>query len=195
MKNAKLILSVLLAFICGCSSQKTPLKDLYLLEVARPGTSELVGGRGVCVNNFQTAEAFDTKKFVYRTAENKYEIDYYREFLVKNGMMLSQMTSDWLEKSGVDICRSNETADFIVDGFVKEFYADFTSVQEPVAIITLKIFIRDRKGNPLFSKSYSSSATIEQKNADKVIDAFENVSYNLLADIEKDIAKVISGKG
>ncbi len=86
----------------GCVSGPSYEEQHYVLEAARQGDAVRFPVSGSLeVHRFSVDSAFATRNLVYRLGEFKYETDYYRQFLIAPGIMITERTRDWLAHSGL----------------------------------------------------------------------------------------------
>ena len=89
------------------------------------------------------AAPFRSKSLVYRQDELKYESDFYNEFFVAPGAMLTEGVSAYLSTAGVfkDVLPANANADgdFVLEGFVSELYGDNRIAGKPAAVVGISV--------------------------------------------------------
>jgi len=183
--KTKLFLALLAFVAAGCASSNSPVKALYLLDSPRM-TRDISGlsGMSLFVDRFQTAQPFDTQKFVYKTGESKYEIDHYREFLVPASVMVQLQTSDWLEGCGVNLAPSRGDAEFTVKGFITELYLDASKEGARQMVLEVRFFIL-RDGKPIESFTLRAEDKPESDTADEFVASANRSLRNVLTQFER----------
>ncbi|MGE4285371.1 MAG: hypothetical protein AB7F23_02010 [Phycisphaerae bacterium] len=182
---------VLLAFAAaGCASSNYSVKALYLLDSPRltRDISQL-SGLSIFVDRFETAQPFDTCKFVYKTGASKYEVDHYREFLVPPSVMVQLQTSDWLEDCGVKLVLSRGNAEFAVKGFITEFYLDASEDDVRQMVLEVRFFVF-HNGEPIESFTLRAEDKPESNTADEFVASADRSLRNILTRFERRLAEL-----
>ena len=171
-----MLASLVLASLWGCS-RPSPVKQAYLLQTpaaspaaAAPRPSTLK------VGTIAVAAPFRGKSMVYREGELKYESDFYNEFFVGPSAMLTEGAATWLAGSGLfkDVlpAAANADGDFVLEGFVSEFYGDLRDPAKPAAVVTIKFFLTDAYAAPgafRWTAELKSRRDVPSRSADAVI--------------------------
>ncbi|TMH37520.1 MAG: hypothetical protein E6H66_02435 [Betaproteobacteria bacterium] len=195
----RVVVAGLACVLAACTlSRPSPVKQTYLLVVTlptkpstapRPGTLK-IGVMGV-------AAPFRGKVLVYRETDLKYETDFYNEFLVSPTAMLTDAASAWLAAAhvfrGVLPASANTEGDFVLEGFVSEFYGDFRDVSKPAAVITAKFFLIDNRslgGVPMWQIELTQRVPINGRNADALVTGLNTAWGAMLAELAKQLVTV-----
>jgi len=202
--NDKLIKSFLvLSFIAsamviaGCGA-KSYEKQHYLLDAQRvPSTVAGDQKNIVEVRRFTVDPAFSTKGLTYRKGEFEYESDFYNEFLIAPGAMVTEKVRNWLSASGLSrrVLDPGSYVDptYVLEGNVIALYGDFRVKSSPKAVMEIRIFLLDVKtaADPsiVFGKTYKSSMTLESEGSGDLVKALDSCLVEILTDLEKDLAE------
>jgi ABC-type uncharacterized transport system auxiliary subunit len=152
----RLLCFALLGFafvVSGCAQSATAERKYYALDVTRAGPPAKVHTDATLrLRRFNVDEAFASRQLVYRVDEFQYEPDYYHQFLVLPGVMITEETRDWLANSGlfdrVTAVGSRVESTYLLEGNVIDLYADFRSKSAPVAIVAIRFFLLPRPTRP-----------------------------------------------
>lgn len=198
-----LVCSALLGFaltLSGCFQGTSADRQYYLLDVRREGGPAPVHtDGGLRIRRFNVDEAYATKQLVYRLGEFRYELDYYHQFVVLPGMMITEKTRDWLADSGmfgrVSSVGSRLESKYMLEGNVIALYADFTNDLTPRAVMEIRFFLLagpDAGETVALTRTYRAESPIATKRAEAVVEAFSRSQADILARLEVDVAKVVA---
>lgn len=192
MKKSLLIIAAAIV-LAGCAKTAS-LQSLYLLDSPRlTRDMSSLNGKSIYVDKFQAAQAFDTKKFVYKTGENQFEADNYREFLVPCAEMAQRECADWLETCGVVLTASRLNADYTVKGFVNEFYAD-VSKPERSCVVSVRFFVFKKDGSAVDTFTVRQTAPLAENTPDGLVDSYNKCLAQVYAGFERRLARGISAR-
>jgi cholesterol transport system auxiliary component len=192
-------LAVSVVAAAGCT-QSTPGKEFFMIEASRPsGAVQTPGDATLEVHLLNVDTAYASKNLVYRLGEFRYETDYYRQFLVTPGQMITEKTRRWLADSGlfkqVLPPSSQSTPTYALQGIVTSLYGDFTNASAPVAVMRIRFFLAGRGGEEgpiVFSQAYRVTQPLSDKTADALMDAFSKDLAEILTHFEEDLRKYLA---
>jgi ABC-type uncharacterized transport system auxiliary subunit len=196
-----LIALALLAFgAYGCFSQ--PYLAINSFDVTPPEpnlrSNQEVRPYVVLVSQFAVAAAYETRKLVYKSRDEILLEDYYNELVASPGRLLADSLSTYLDiaSPSAQFVRSQgqRGADFVLEGYLAEFYGDF-SQSPPVAKIYLTLTLNDVRGERakiVLAKAYRAQVPFQPKNATRpageLVKALTAAFAEVLAELEKDLA-------
>ena len=180
----------------GCG-QSAPGKEFFMIEAVRPsGVVQTPSDATLEVHLLNVDTAFASKNLVYRLDEFQYEIDYYRQFLITPGLMVTERTRHWLADSGlfkqVLPPGSQITPTYSLQGIVTALYGDFTKESAPVAVMRVRFFLvghGSEEGAVVFSQAYRVTQPLSAKTAEALMDAFSKDLTDILTRLEDDLRK------
>lgn len=190
-----LVASAVLISGCGAKSYE---KQHYLLDAQRvPSTVAGDNQNIVEVRRFTVETAFSTKGLTYRKGEFEYESDFYNEFLIAPGAMVTEKVRNWLSASGLSqrILDPGSYLDptYVLEGNVVALYGDFRGKSSPKAIMEIRVFLLDMKtaADPaiVFGKTYKSSVTLDSEGSGDLVRALDSCLVEILTDLEADLAE------
>ena len=90
----------------GCVSLERPYPErtFYAIDATREGPKRPAAAAPKAVLRIapcRVSPAFDTPKIVARLDASRYETDFYSEFFIAPGEMLTEEVREWLERSGL----------------------------------------------------------------------------------------------
>jgi len=186
---------LLLASLWGCS-RPAPVKQTYLLQT--PAATQVAAAprpATLKVGTIAVAAPFRGKSMIYRESELKYESDFYNEFFVGPSAMLTEGTSAWLAASGLfkDVlpAAANADGDFVLEGFVSEFYGDYRDAANPAAVLTGKFFLIDNRvfsGIPVWQVELKQRVALTTRSPDALANGLNRAWSAMLADLARELA-------
>ncbi|HNS20725.1 MAG TPA: hypothetical protein PKH24_09505 [Sedimentisphaerales bacterium] len=186
----------------GCTSGSSHREQYFILEAARRGDPlQPVSDGSLSVHRFTVDAAFAAKNMVYRLDEFKYEADYYRQFLISPGVMITEKTRDWLAASGL-FCTvlpsgSRVVPAHMLEGNVTALYGDFTSESAPTAVMEIRFFLLGNAAGAdrvVFSRSYRAACAVPSRTTPDFIDAMNRSLADILTRLEADLAQALAAK-
>ncbi len=183
--------------LSGCGQSAVASRKYYLLDTMRQGPPASVHSDATLrVRRFDVDQAFATRQLVYRVEATRYEPDFYDQFLVPPGVMITEKTRDWLAASGlfqrVTSTNSPLEAAYVLEGNVLSLYADFTTGATPRAVMEMRFFLlatSDANEAVPLAKTYKAESPLADRTASAVVDALSTDLADILTRLEADIAK------
>jgi cholesterol transport system auxiliary component len=191
---AALVLAALV--VAGCSfSREAPVKATYLLEPAMPPAVAKAQPVSVRVAGVNVAAPFRGRSFVYRTGDLKYETDFYVEFLVPPSAMFGEQTARALAAakvfSRVVPPASGADADYTLEGFVSELYADANGGALTTAELVVTYYLTSVTAGgsvPSWSKEYRRHVDLTTRTPAAYAAALNQSFGDVLAELTRDLA-------
>ena len=134
------------------------------------------------------------RNFVYRRSDTRFESDFYNEFLISPGVLVTEELRQGLSQSGlfkfvvgsVDALAPTHTLETVVNSL----YGDFRDVGAPQAVMEIEFFL-SQEGSPseiVFHKRYHSAIPLEGRNPEALVQgwnrALEAISGSLVSDLK-----------
>lgn len=190
-------------FSLGDLAQDPPTKHQYLLSaVAKPMSASGSKAREAAASDLPTlhvnkvfvAAPFHEKSLVYRIAENEYTTDYYEEFLVSPSQRITQLTVDWLRKSGTWPQAHQgglATAGRVLDLTVLALYGDYRNPGQQQAVLRLRAELSslgvDGKSSSILEKDYDARVEIEDRQAATLVAGMNRALEEALGKLATDL--------
>jgi len=196
--GALALLLLCMPLAAGCSLSKPyPDKSLHAIEVGQPpaptGSPSLAAVR---IDRIRVAEPYNNTTFVYKVGDSKYTMDYYNGFVAEPGRLLTGELAEWLTNSNVfsSVVTGDSAADsqLLLQANVTELYGDFSSTDQPKAVIEARFFLLDVSGGRsriIFDKNYQETEPITGKDSDALVKGWETASRRMFTSLVTDLPK------
>jgi ABC-type uncharacterized transport system auxiliary subunit len=186
--------------LSGCGQSAIAERKYYVLDAVREGKPAAVHSDATLrLRRFNVDEAFATRELVYRVDEFRYEPDFYHQFLVLPGVMITEETRDWLANSSlfarVTAVGSRLESTYLLEGNVIDLHADFTQKTAPEAVVEIRFFLLvgpEANESVALSETYRAATPIATRTAEAVVGALSKSLTDILTRLEADIAKVLA---
>ena len=206
-RNLRLVpLLAAVVLISACLAQPHPVKNIYslLAEPLQPGeptgpvTKPRTDRRTLLVGTVTAAAGFDNRALVYRVGEDRFETDFYNEFMAPPARLLADQTAQYLDDRNrrVRVVKTPGLiiAQFGLETYLEALYGDFT-VEPPLAVVNIRFAVNDlRREAPriLMEKTYRQTVPLSADNNAEALVAAMNEGLNLiLEELNRDIEKSI----
>lgn len=186
--------------VSGCLQGTASDRKYYILDVKREGgPAQVHTDAALRIRRFNVDEAFMTKQLAYRLGEFRYESDYYHQFLVLPGMMITEKARDWLADSGifgrVSSVGSRLESKYMLEGNVITLHADFRNESAPAAVTEIRFFLiagPDANETVALARTYRAESPISARTAEAVVEALSKSLTEILTRLEPDIEKAVA---
>ena len=132
----------------ACLGQPHPVKSRFTLaapEYQGPAV-DAAGRRTLLLGAVTAAPACEGRALIYRLGPDRYESDFYNEFLAPPARLLAEAAADRLTRAGrnlrVAASPGLAVADFGLEAHIQELYGDFHRTP-PRAVLTLRFTLTD----------------------------------------------------
>ena len=189
---------LLLEGACVQLNKSYPEKQFYSLEVARTAATANPGtGHVLRVRRFVVAPQYEGRELVYRTGDLQFESDFYHEWFVQPGAVLTQQTLNWLAASGIfqavldSGSRLDET--LTLEGHVTALYGDYRDKSAPKAVLELRVrVIGENESRPpiLFHQDYRQAITVADETPEALVKGLNEELQLILSLLEEDLRRM-----
>ncbi len=194
--SAVLVSSLVLS---GCGQSAVADRKYYLLDTTRQGPPASIHSEATLqVRRFDVDQAFATRQLVFRVEATRYEPDFYDQFLVPPGVMITEETRDWLAASGlfqrVTSTNSPLETTYVLEGNILDLYADFTTGAKPRAVMEIRFFLvatPDANEAVPLATIYKAESPLTARTASAVVGALSTDLADILTRLEADLEKVL----
>jgi uncharacterized lipoprotein YmbA len=197
MKMKIWISALLIQGLLACAIQQPPIDSAqWRLMPERAGTAKNTQiPYWLTQGTISVTSPFDSKSFVYRLDDQKYEKDFYNNFITLPSEMVAAATRQWLNQAGIfqfAVGNSNSLMPvYLLQGTVDSMYTDFRAGQKPAAVISIEYYLSSADGksknNVLFSKKYQKREPISDNSAKTIANAQQIALAKILAELEEDL--------
>ncbi|MHC4913590.1 MAG: ABC-type transport auxiliary lipoprotein family protein [Planctomycetota bacterium] len=187
-------LIVLTIVFAGCGPSPYS-RHYYILDATRQAApSETHSDVILEVQRFTTDSVFTSKQLVYRKTEFEYESDFYDEFLISPGLMVTEKTRNWLSQSGL-FARVLDPGSYAkpthtLHANITALYIDTRNRKSPAAVMQMRVFLtRQEPADKLviLAETYNASVDVKSKTAEDFVQGFNQCLEQVLTDLEKDL--------
>lgn len=187
----------------GCALNKPyPEKSYYLPNIEMPEASDahdLPAPYRIKVRNARVDAPFEGKSLVYRLTEDRWETDFYHEWLVYPRDMLTESSVDYLShRKTLGLVSSENSlieADYYLEGTLRSFYLDQRNQASLQAVVrtswvlipNTSFSFEDKEQEALWTKEYTHRANCDstaphayaEATATALIQTFEALNSDL----------------
>ena len=189
-------LAVFMMCPTGCLDLKKsyPEKRSFVLDVGAPPQETPANGAIVLkINKLRVSPLFAGRAMVYRVADLQYESDFYDEWFVAPGTLVTQQVHQWLSRSAgfetVVVGTNHVEPTHLLEGTVTEFYGDFRAA--PRAVLGLELHLLDAiHERQFFRRTYHQDVPLSDQSSDALARGLTEALRAVLVDVVKDITAV-----
>jgi uncharacterized lipoprotein YmbA len=189
------LLFVVVLAACSALQRESPVRQTFLLDPPLPPPVASAQQATLRVGRVDVAAPFRGKTFVYRTADLRYESDFYVEFLVPPASMLAEQTARALVHArpfATVAGPGNATdAQWVLDGFAGAIYADYRDKTKPAAELDVTYFLTataNAEQTPRWTREYRQRVTMREATPQAYAEALNQAFGMILADLARDLA-------
>lgn len=195
---AAIVIAMVALISGGCSfTRPAPLKATFLLEPAAPAVAAKPRDASLRIGIVNVAGPFRDRSFVMRVDDLLFETDYYHEFVTPPASMIGELTSRALAHARVfahvAAPGSPMQAQYVLDGFVSDLYADHRVRGRCTAVIAVTFYLSradSGSGVPFWSKDYRRSNACSDDSTESYVKALNRGFSEILSDLVHDLASV-----
>ncbi|MFW5730338.1 MAG: ABC-type transport auxiliary lipoprotein family protein [Desulfonatronovibrionaceae bacterium] len=187
--------------LLSCAPVKPGLeRNYFLLEISRTLSSESGTGHGLlAVREFSVSPGYQGKEIVRRSVKGTAGADFYNHYFMLPGPMITQLTRDWLVKSGlfqaVLPAGSLQQADYVLEGAVTAIYGQNQAGSPPVAVVQINFLLlknKDFASEFLFQKQYKTEVQTQGDKPEHLIQGFNVCLEKIFTKLEADLSPILS---
>ena len=187
--------------LVGCSGLSQPPlnRSCYALDPGQP-TATLSAPREpttrtdpptLQVRRLRVDSPYDGVAFVYRTAGDQYQTDYYNNFITPPDQMITSDLTTWLARTSrfayVVDSGSQASNPYTLTGTVTALYGDYTNKTAPQAVISMRLVLLDQNSRIVFQKQYDAAAPIQIGSAASLVQGWNQALRQILAQSATDL--------
>ena len=189
-----LILIALTAAGCLNLNKSYPEKRLFVLDVGTPQQETPSNSAIVLkINKFLVSPLFTGRAMVYRVADLQYESDFYDEWFIAPGALVTQQFHEWLSRTGrfrfVLLGTNHIEPTHRLQGSVAEFYGDYRLAESPKAIFGIELLFFDglHEGQAIFRRTYHEEVPLADRSPDALAAGLTQAVRLVLIDLEREL--------
>jgi uncharacterized lipoprotein YmbA len=188
---------------CAGGGKAQPQRQTFFIDLPAPRPSGPPLPGILLLEGVDVAEAFAGKQMVYRFGDNRYQSDYYNEFLVSPREMIGQRALEWLQgvrlyETVAPLAGSSVPDAMVLRAVVNEMYADLRDPARPAAVLSLQLYVtaESGEGQPLrFAQQLRSVQPMRDASAQAYADALSRALEAVLWEAERQMRRGEGVKG
>lgn len=183
----------------GCLNlnKSYPEKRSFVLDVASEARPVAQDATAVLkVGKFRMSPLFVGRTMVYRTGELQYENDFYNEWFISPGSLLTQQVHGWLSKTGrfrfVLMGTNHIDPTHTLEGSVTEFYGDYRQAGSPKAVLSLELHLLEetKERQVVLQRTYRHEVSLADRSPDALAGGLTEALRLSLSDFDKDLGNL-----
>ncbi len=205
---SKIILSTLAVILfAGCTGfqKQPPVKQYFDLTVNLQTSPEnrqnpaarRCQGESLLVKELFIAPAFDSHAFVYKVSANRFQTDFYNEFITYPARLITEQLSENLCRSPYFSSSGTQTRRSIryrLSGKITQLYGDLESPDKPRAIIEIRLLLEKRKEgefSPFLTKTYRLESPIPSGRPEQLAQGWKKGLEQIIRDFLTDYQALV----
>jgi len=194
------VLCAALGFIAGCVNveKSYPDKRYFVLEVKRSdGTANSKAGGVLLVSSLRVSPRYEGRSFVYRRSDANFESDFYNQFLVSPGALLTEEVRRTVSQAQVAqyvvSTASQLEPTHVIEGTVDALYGDFRDMNAPKAVLEMEFFVSKEsptKAEIVMRKRYVKSIAVNGRAPETLVKGWNDALNEILAALIADLKAV-----
>lgn len=185
-----------LFLLAGCLRLEKPYpqKSAYRLEAAPDTTArQPLSNRVLQISKFDSAPAYRSKGFIYRTGEQTWQSDYYHEFFTPPAAMLTEQCRRWLQETGL-FSQINQSgyppATDILQGRIVALHGDYRPGHKPMAVLELQLTLTNESRTPaatVLDRLYRRRLPLVDREPATLVKAWNEALADILSEFEAQL--------
>ena len=188
---------VILCLLNGCVRLERgyPEKRYFVIDVSRGGeVCPAVADGTLKIGTFPVSPQYEGRGFVYYKGGSMYDSDFYNEFFISPGAMLTEEVRQWVAASGLfrhvaDLSGSREPTYFL-GGRITALYGDYSKASAPKAVLEAEFLLsRDVSvgTDKLLQNRYRREVLLDGSTPRALVAGWNEALREILTDLEKDL--------
>lgn len=185
---------------CFNLNKSYPDKRSFVLDIAPEQREPAPAAAMVLkISKFRVSPLFVGRPMVYRIGELQYENDFYDEWFIPPGSLLTQQFHEWLSKTGrfqfVLAGANHIEPTHLLEGSVTEFYGDYRVPGSPKAVFGIELHLLDglSERQVFFRRSYRKEVPLADRSPDALAGGLTQAVRQVLVDFELELEKLPNG--
>lgn len=188
------------AALSGCVSveKSYPDKRFFVLEITRGETQGVAAPSGVLmISPLRISPRYEGKSFVYRRSDANFETDFYNQFLVSPGPLLTEEIRRALSRAQVTqyVVGASSQAEptLVLEGTVDALYGDFRDLSAPRAVLEMEFFLAKEsptKAELVARRRYSQSVAVKGRTPEALVKGWNDGLNEIVAALAADLKAV-----
>ena len=188
----------LLAGGCVSVEKSYPDKRYFVLEASRNESAANPKAAGVLlVSSLRVSPRYDGRSFIYRRSEANFESDFYNQFLVSPGALLTEEVRRAVSQAQVAqyvVGPANQLEPtHMLEGTIDALYGDFRDVNAPKAVLEMEFFLSKEsptKAEIVMRKRYIKSIMVNGHSPEALVKGWNDALNEIVASLTADLKTV-----
>lgn len=182
--------------LSGCLRLEKPYpqKTAYSLEATPDAVAQQpLSSRVLQIGKFDSAPAYRSKGFIYRTGDQTWQADYYHEFFTPPAAMLTEQCRRWLQQTGI-FGQINQggypPASDLLQGRIVALYGDYRPDQAPTAVLELQLtLINDTQTltKTILDRLYRRRLPLVDRKTETLVKTWNEALTDILREFEAQL--------
>lgn len=147
------------------------------------------------IGSVSVTPPFDSKSLVYRTADQRYEKDFYNVYATIPSEMIGNAERQWMNKANIFSATVGQSNSFFpyyyLQASVEEFYGDYRG--QPEAVVSIEFFLsatRTGKVNPLIGANrYTKRVALKDNSPQALVLGQQQALTEIFQEYETQLYK------
>lgn len=184
----------------GCVSLERAYPDrrYFVVEAPRNEASPNPAPTGVLlVTSLRVSPRYESKSFIYRRSDAGFEADYYNQFLVAPGAMLTEDVRRGLAEAQAAqyVVGTSSQLDptHVLEGTVDAFYGDFRDLSAPKAMLEMEFFLSKEspaRAEILMRKRYTKAIPVNGRSAEALVKGWNQALGEIITALAADLKTI-----
>jgi len=189
--------SVILCLFSGCVRLERgyPVKRYFMIDVSRGDeVYPAVADGALKIATFSVSPQYDGRGFVYYKGSSIYESDFYNEFFISPGAMLTEEVRQWVAASGLfrhvaDLSGARKPT-YLLEGRIAALYGDYSKASAPKAVLEAEFLLtQDVSAGAyrLLDNRYRRAVLLDGSAPTALVAGWNEALRQILTDLERDL--------
>jgi cholesterol transport system auxiliary component len=189
-----------LVMLGGCVSLEKAYPDrrYFVLEGA-PGEASPANKAGgvLLVSSLRVSPRYESRSLIYRRSDSAFEADYYNQFLVSPGPMLTEEVRRGLSQAQITqyVVGTSSQLDptHVLEGTVDALYGDFRDLGAPKAVLEMEFFLSKEsptKADIVARKRYVKAIALNGRSPEALVRGWNQALNEILAALAADLKTI-----
>lgn len=189
-----------LLMLGGCVNLEKayPDKRYFVLEGTRSEESPGSKAGGVLlISSLRVSPRYESRSLIYRRSDSGFEADYYNQFLVSPGPMLTEEVRRGLAQAQIMQyvvgTSSQLEPTHILEGTVDALYGDFRDLDAPKAVLEMEFFISKEsptKAEIVTRKRYAKAVALNGRSPEALVRGWNQALNEIVNALISDLTMV-----
>jgi cholesterol transport system auxiliary component len=189
-----------LVMLWGCVSLEKAYPDrrYFVLEGAPGKTSPASKAGGVLlVSSLRVSPRYESRSLIYRLSDSSFEADYYSQFLVSPGPMLTEEVRRGLAQAQITQyvvgTSSQLEPTHILEGTVDALYGDFRDSNASKAVLEMEFFLSKEsptKADIVARKRYVKAIALNGRSPEALVRGWNQALSEILTALAADLKSI-----